>query len=241
MELYGNLSRLYVPDDLKLNASLALGDDQAHYLKNVLRKSANDTLRLFNSRDGEFIGTLEDISKKGARVTLTKQIRTQPSNTPPVHLLFAPLKKDRMDFLVEKAVELGVTDLHPVITARTEVREPNETRIRAQIIEAAEQCERMSVPVLHPATPLLKKIAAWNGPKPLYWCFERSESAPHIAALPAQAAAFIIGPAGGFDENEARLLASHESVKQISLGQAVYRAETAAFLCLGAVLLKNQK
>jgi 16S rRNA (uracil1498-N3)-methyltransferase len=241
MELYGKLSRLFTPGDLKLNAEVPLDDAQTHYLKNVLRKSINDTVRIFNGRNGEFLAEIKELGKKGGTIVLTKKIREQPEKTLLLHLLFAPIKKARMDFLIEKATELGVTDLHPVLTARTENRHLNEDRTRAQIMEAAEQCERMTVPVLHPVATLKEKLAIWDKTTPFYWCFERSEGAPHLSALPGTMTAFLIGPEGGFDETEIRILSAHESVKPVSLGETVYRAETAAFLCLATATLKNQK
>ncbi len=240
MELYGKLSRLYISADLKSGAGLALDDKQAHYLRNVLRKETGDTVRLFNGRDGEWLAELKEVSKKGVLAVAKEQIRPQPSHARTIHLLFAPLKKDRMDFLIEKSVELGVTHFHPVITARTaDARTLNHDRLTAQVIEAAEQCERMDVPVLLPDLPLKQKLAGWKDGA-IHWAYERSDAAP-LTASDDQTAAFLIGPAGGFDDNEVNILSSHESVKPISLGETIYRAETASLLCLASLQIKSQK
>lgn len=239
MELYVKLSRLYVTADLKAGTGIAVDDKQAHYLRNVLRKETGDTVRLFNGRDGEWLAALQDVSKKGVLAAPKEQIRKQPASTRSIHLLFAPLKKDRLDMLIEKSVELGVTHFHPVITARTENRNLNHDRITAQIIEAAEQCERMDVPALLPEAPLKQKLSQWKD-GPIQWAYERSDAAL-LTTSDSKTAAFLIGPAGGFDENEAEMLASHESVKSISLGEIIYRAETAALVCLASLQIKSQK
>ncbi len=241
MEPYGKLSRLYRSDTLTAGATIALDDAQAHYLKNVLRKTSGAAVRIFNGQDGEYLCEISTLTKKGGTVTVQKQIRPQPTQSRPAHLLFAPIKKARMDFLIEKAVELGVTDLHPAITARTENRNLNESRLTSQIIEAAEQCERMTIPHLHSCLPLKSKLAKWDKTTPLYWCYERSAGAPHITSVSGPLTAVLIGPEGGFDESETALLSAHESVKPISLGETIYRAETAAFLCLSAMLLKTSQ
>lgn len=238
MELYGKLSRLYHPGDMKTGGEIMVDEKQAHYLKNVMRKSLGDTVRIFNGRDGEFIGGITNFNKKGALIELEKEIRKQPAAPAPLHLLFAPIKKDRMDFLIEKATELGVTDIHPVITHRTENRNLNEARLAAQVTEAAEQCERMTVPALHPSLPLKDKIYKWDKNIPLYWCAERRE-APPLKDIKNPSCGFLIGPEGGFDDSECAFLATQESIKSVSLGETVYRAETAALLCLAAMNLKN--
>jgi 16S rRNA (uracil1498-N3)-methyltransferase len=240
MELYGKLSRLYRPEDLKAGAGIALDEKQSHYLKNVLRKNAGDTVRIFNGRDGEFLARIEHVSKKSLLLSLQEQIRPQPEKTRSVHMVFAPIKKNRMDFLIEKSVELGATDLHPVITARTENRHLNHERLSAQIAEAAEQCERMDIPLLHPALPLQQKIAGWNYTQTLHACLERSEN-PEISSIREKTPAFLTGPEGGFDEAETRLLlnSGNRGVVPISLGKTVYRAETAIFLCLAQALLQD--
>lgn len=231
MELYGNLSRLYTLSDLARGADIALPADQVHYLRNVLRKNPGDSIRLFNGRDGEWRADITGLGKKSGAARTAQQLKPQPPARQKIHLLFAPIKKNRLDILVEKAVELGATDLHPAITNRTEIRSLNENRLRAQIVEAAEQCERMDVPVLHACIPLKQKIQGWDASQTIYWCRERF-NAPHISGIPAGPAAFLTGPEGGFDDSEIVFLQNFAFLQPVSLGTAVYRAETAALICL---------
>jgi 16S rRNA (uracil1498-N3)-methyltransferase len=228
---FTKLPRIYIDHDFTANASLVLEEAQSHYLKNVLRRKPGDFFRTFNGRDGEWLASINQINKSGIVAALKEKLRAQPPKSQKIHLLFAPIKKDRMDFIIEKAVELGVTDLHPVLTARTEIRKISEDRIRAQIIEAAEQCERLEVPVLHPLSDLKSKILNWKSGIPLYWCRERGES-PHISEFTEQNWAFLIGPVGGFDDAEFSFLESVPGVKPLTLGETVLRAETAVALVL---------
>lgn len=236
-ECYGKLSRLFTPADLKAGAKIDINENQSHYLKNVLRKNIGDTVRFFNGKNGEFISAIQQIDKKGGTVSVEKQIRPQPEQPRPLHLLFAPIKKARMDFLIEKMVELGVSDIHPVITSRTGNRHLNESRVESQVIESAEQCERMDVPRLHPPLPLKEKLLKWDRNNPVRWCHERSDGTTPLMQIKS-CSAFLIGPEGGFDEAEARMLAAHPAVTPVSLGENILRAETAAILCLAAAHLK---
>jgi len=197
-----------------------------------MRRKPGDQLRLFNGRDGEWLATLETLDKKAAIAVPVRLLRPQPQQNRQVHLLFAPLKKARMDILIEKATELGVTHLHPVLTRNTEVRQINEDRLRAQIIEAAEQCERLDIPALVPIKDLTA-LAGWDKTIPLYACIERREGLPllHVCKF-GDTMAFLIGPEGGFSEDEAEKLAALPFISAVSLGDTVYRAETAALVCL---------
>jgi 16S rRNA (uracil1498-N3)-methyltransferase len=227
------LPRLYVTLDLAPGAPVAFSDDQSHYLRSVLRLSAGDRVRAFNGRDGEYLCAMDELTKKGAHATATEQILPQPPAPPALHLYFAPIKKARMDMLVEKAVELGATALHPVITQNTEIRQINEDRLRAQIAEAAEQCERLDVPALHPAINL---SALNTGGAPLYACLERSETAPHLAAaIKPGPAALLIGPEGGFTAEEINFIKALPAVTPVTLGPRTLRAETAAIAALATL------
>lgn len=224
------LPRLYVDCDLAAGAPVAFSDDQAHYLRSVLRLAPGDRVRVFNGRDGEHACRLEALSKRDVSATAIEKILPQPPAPPPVHLYFAPIKKARMDILVEKAVELGATHLIPVITQNTEIRQTNDDRLRAQIIEAAEQCERLDLPSLAPATPLSRLD---TGGVPLYACLERSPDAPHLAAaLTPGAIALLVGPEGGFTAEEIIKIKALESCRPVTLGPRTLRAETAALAAL---------
>ncbi|HOO81309.1 MAG TPA: 16S rRNA (uracil(1498)-N(3))-methyltransferase [Alphaproteobacteria bacterium] len=223
--------RLYIDQPLNAGKDVILETPQAHYLKSVLRFEKGTPVRVFNGRDGEWLATISALEKKSAVLTLTNQLARQPVQPQPLHLLFAPIKKHRMDFLIEKAVELGVTDLTPVITAHTQTRKINEERLHAQIIEAAEQCERMSLPTLHKVETLPGALQKWNQQIPVYWAAERLKNTPHIKEI-ISPEAFLIGPEGGFSEQESDFLQTQEIVRPISLGKNILRAETAALFCL---------
>src|SRR5688572_29291195 len=218
------LPRIFTRSDLAKNAVAVLTEGQAHYFKNVLRKGVGDTIRLFNGREGEWRGHFETLDKKSGTVTLTQQIRQQPEHTRRLHLIFSPIKKDAMDWMVEKAVELGATDFHPVLTQNTEVRKINDERMTQQIFEAAEQCERLEIPVLHPLKKLDILLTAWPPEVPVLACVERSD-APHPSRSSGEAAV-LIGPEGGFTKEERTFISAR--CKTVSLGEAVLRAETAA-------------
>ncbi len=225
--------RLYVGTDFAQGLSIALEAGHNHYLRNVLRKQEGDFLRVFNGRDGEWVARVTKLGKKNGEAALEAQLRVQPdlSAGREVHLYFSPIKKQRMDMLIEKAVELGVSKLHPVIMRRTVSRKINEERIRAQIIEASEQCERMDIPTLEPARNLDEVLAGLE--QPVFACIEREGDALPIAECELGAhAAFLIGPEGGFEEGEVTLMRSCEKVISVSLGESILRAETASIACL---------
>ncbi len=223
--------RLYLNAHFEENAVLSFDTGQAHYLKHVLRKDLGDLVRVFNGVDGEWLATLTDLGKKAGSAVLRERVRAQPALPVPVCLFFSPIRKQRMDFLIEKAVELGVSGLYPVLMNRTEARTFNEKRVRAQIVEAAEQCGRMDLPAL---SPVQKFPAALAGcAKPLYVCLEWDVARPALASYSyAGGAAFMIGPEGGFDAQEVDLIFATEDANPVSLGETILRAETAALACL---------
>lgn len=213
--------RLYVPAPLAAGG-IALEADQAHYLRNVMRRQDGENVRLFNGRDGEWLGALSFSGRRDVAVTLDRQVRPQAPRTRRVHLFFAPLKKDRLEMLVECAVQLDATDLHPVITDRTEVREIKEDKLGAYIVEAAEQCERLDLPVLHPVQPLERVTM------PLFAGLERSDAKPLCDAMvPAGDAACLVGPVGGWSVRERDMLNESPGVTPVTLGPNVLRSETA--------------
>ncbi|MCB9990409.1 MAG: 16S rRNA (uracil(1498)-N(3))-methyltransferase [Rhodospirillales bacterium] len=222
--------RLYVAQDLREGQAISLSAEQAHYLRNVLRRAAGDPVRLFNGRHGEWLCALQKLDKKAAEAAPETLITPQPEPAPATHLYFAPIKKARMDFLIEKAVELGVTQLHPVLTRNTEIRQPNEARIQAQITEAAEQCERLDLPGLSSPVPLSRLLEKNTLPCPLLACLERCDASSLADALAADknARALLIGPEGGFTAEEAEQLAGQPHITAVSLGPRILRAETAA-------------
>ena len=221
--------RLYTETRLAADGQAELNAGQAHYLKSVLRMDTGEHIRAFNPTDGEWIATITDLSKKSATIAPKEQTRT-PTEAVPLRLLFPPIKKHRMDFLIEKSVELGVTELYPVITNRTQMRKINVDRIQAQIIEAAEQCERLDIPQLHPLQKLDTVIRQWAY-GPVLCALERDDQAANYHGE-REGSAFLIGPEGGFDDEERRNLHENKHIIPISLGPRILRAETAALYCL---------
>ncbi len=230
---FDKLPRIYVEADLGPSITIDLSPPQAHYLKNVLRRQEGDDIRIFNARHGEWSASLQNIKKKSGEAVCQKQLKQQPQQATKTHLFFAPIKKSRMDILIEKSVELGVTDLHPTITERTQFPKINIERLQAQNTEAAEQCERMDIPALH--API--KLNALKHEGTIFAAIERGDH-PFIGTtkLPKNPA-FLIGPVGGFTDEEITFLLKHNSIKPISLGARIYRAETAAILCLSHAAL----
>lgn len=231
------LPRLYVDQELQPGTKVSFAPEQAHYLRNVLRRTPGDMVRIFNGRQGEWIVSLTELGKKSAEGALEQQWRPQPEQQPAIHLYFAPIKKARQDWLVEKAVELGATHLHPVITQNTEVRRVNEERMRQQILEAAEQCERMDVPVLEDMVSLADVLKNLDD-LTLLACLERDKAARLLGAAISEvpgAIGFLIGPEGGFTQEENVLISAASGVIPVSLGETVLRCETASTMTLAVL------
>jgi 16S rRNA (uracil1498-N3)-methyltransferase len=230
-------ARLYRTDGLVAGASILLTDAQAHYLKTVLRLEPGATLALFNGRDGEWVARIDGFAKRASTLTVLERRRPQEPDSD-LWLLFAPLKRARIDFLVEKATELGVSHLYPVVTRRTVAERVNLERLRAHAIEAAEQTERLSVPALAAPEPLDRVMARWPAKRRLLLCDE-SGSAPPIAAVieesRAEAWAVLVGPEGGFAETELDALRKLAFVSPVGLGPRVLRADTAALAALAVL------
>jgi 16S rRNA (uracil1498-N3)-methyltransferase len=229
-------ARLYVETTLAEGGTVALADAQAHYLRNVLRLAPGSAVALFNGSDGEWLARIEGMDKRSARLALLRRTRPQREE-PDLWLLFAPVKRARIDYLVEKATELGAAELRPVLTRRTVVERVNLERLRANAVEAAEQTERLSVPVVRPAERLDAALARWPGGRKLIFCDETGTALPIDAAIRGlhMPLAVLIGPEGGFDEGELDALRKLAFVKPVGLGPRVLRADTAALAALAVV------
>ena len=229
--------RLFVTAKLEPGATIALGKDQAHYLRNVLRLKQGDNLLLFNGRDGEWWAELGEAGKKEAQVRLDHQIRPQEDG-PDLHHLFAPLKRARLDYMVQKATELGASALRPVITRHTMTERVKSERLIANAIEAAEQCGILRVPEIMEPEKLVKLLDRWDEGRRLIFA---DEQAPHVSPLEALKTlapgplAVLIGPEGGFEREERAALVAKPFVLPISLGPRVMRADTAAVAALALV------
>lgn len=232
MQEYIKRPRLYVDEELASGAIITLDKAQQHYLGNVMRLNTDDTIRLFNGRDGEWLGVISTMDKKNGSVRIENNLRSQSGRAKEICLVFALIKKARMDFLIEKAVELGVTSLQPVITDHTDIRKINTDRIQARIIEAAEQCERIDIPALSTLQTLPEWIDQWNK-GPVYACTERVDS-PHLTDIidKNKDVAILIGPEGGFSPAEKDTFANQDKIRSVSLGEPILRSETAAIVAL---------
>jgi 16S rRNA (uracil1498-N3)-methyltransferase len=228
--------RLYITAPLATGMAVALDRDQTHYLSSVMRAQTGEAALLFNGRDGEWRCRIDSLAKAGAALVPENQTRPQAPESD-LWLLAAPLKRDRTDLVAEKAAELGVSRLWPVFTRRTNAGRVNEARLRAHLIEASEQCERLTVPELAPPAALDKVLADWPAGRVLLFLDEGGDGAPLAEAVSDQPTALLptallIGPEGGFDESERRLLLSLPFVRPVGLGPRILRAETAAIAAL---------
>lgn len=229
--------RLFTQSPLTTGQNLSLEGPAHHYLKNVMRMETGRFIRLFNGRDGEYAAKILSTDKKAMTVSLEHCLRAQKTPDREVHLLFAPLKKERMDFLIEKAVELGATHLHPVYTQNSDVRKLNDERIEAQMIEAAEQCERLDVPVLMPSQDLFASLATWNRSILMLAALERFDARPIRERILPGNVAILIGPSGGFTREEKEKISSLSFIQPVSLGENILRSETAATAALSVLAL----
>jgi 16S rRNA (uracil1498-N3)-methyltransferase len=229
--------RLFVDAPLEPGARVSLGEDPAHYLVTVLRLPAGARVLVFNGRDGEWQAELTDIKKRSAVLAVEHQTRPQIDG-PDIDHVFAPLKRSRLDYMVQKAVEMGVARLRPVLTQRTIAERVNLDRMRANVIEAAEQCGVLRLPEVTEPVAFDKMLAAWDPSRRLIFCDEAAAVKNPLEALGAiapQPLALLIGPEGGFDGKERAALLAKPYVTAISLGPRIMRADTAAVAALALV------
>jgi len=221
--------RLHVEAALAGGAVIAATEGQAHYLGAVMRRAIGDPIHLFNGRDGEWAGRIAFLSRGKATLAAETLVRTQ-SGDADLWLMFAVLKRDTTDLLVQKATELGVSALLPALTERTNAGRVNLDRLRAIAIEAAEQSERLTVPAVHPARQLHDSLADWPVDRTLFVALERADAQPLTPW--AGPAALLIGPEGGFGPRDHAALDRCRFVRPVSLGPRILRAETAAIVGL---------
>jgi 16S rRNA (uracil1498-N3)-methyltransferase len=234
-------TRLFVRAPLSSGESVDLDSKQANYLVNVLRLSADSHVLVFNGEDGEWRGTLRSIGRRHWRLEVVERTRPQPPR-PDLQLLFAPLKQARQDYLVEKAVEMGVGRLRPVSTRHSQVSRVNPGRMESNAIEAAEQCGILTLPAIDELTPLDSLFAAWSrseGGRHIVFCDEAEDEASDaiasLVSLRSAPLAVLIGPEGGFAAEERATLRAAAFVTPISLGPRILRADTAAVAVLALV------
>jgi 16S rRNA (uracil1498-N3)-methyltransferase len=229
--------RLYVEAPLEEGAFVPLAPAQQHYLSHVLRLKAGGRVLAFNGRDGEWEAGLE-ANKRAAALRIGTKTREQTAATD-LHYLFAPLKAARLDYMVQKAVEMGASRLQPVLTRHSQVARINVARMRANAIEAAEQCGILTLPEIDEAETLPRLLAARESGRFLVFCDEDADVADPLAALAAlprrSPLAVLVGPEGGFADDERAALLNLPNTVRLALGPRILRADTAAVAALALV------
>ena len=210
---------------------------QSHYVTHVMRAAVGEAVSLFNGRDGQWCAAVATLGKRGVTLTVADQTRVQDTD-PDIWLLAAPIKRERMELVAEKATELGASALWPVITQHTSFGKINTDRMTAHLREAAEQCERLTIPQLFDPVPLAQALNGWDASRPLLY-LDETGGQPLVQALqhiPARSPlAVLIGPEGGFSTAERHWLRTLPMVVPVTLGTRILRAETAAFAALSVI------
>lgn len=224
--------RLFIDHPLVAGQPVPVDGPQAHYLSGVMRLRPGDAVSVFNGRDGEWQATLLDAGKRGGSLSVVAQTAVQ-QDPPDLWLMFAPIKKARTDFIVEKAAEMGAARILPVQTDHTNSDRIRQDRLQAHAIEAAEQCGGTFVPPVAELAPLSRVLDAWDPARRILWADEsRAGPAETLAGLPQGPWAILIGPEGGFSATERTHLARLPFVTPVSLGPRILRADTAAVAAL---------
>lgn len=231
-------ARLYVEDDLAAGQAIHPAKDQQHYLVNVMRLSDGDAVSLFNGREGEWQARFHREGKRGCSLTPDHQTRPQQAS-PDLWLVFAPVKKARLDFIAQKASEMGCSRIWPVRTDHCQVSRVNDDRMLANAIEAAEQTERLDIAEIMPFVPLDEALNACGDDRTIIFCDEASAGDPAANAITRLAAAggieraaIVIGPEGGFSDAERQHIDRGQNSLKLSLGPRILRADTAAIAAL---------
>jgi 16S rRNA (uracil1498-N3)-methyltransferase len=231
------MQRLYVPDGIAEGRAVEPDAPQIHYLLNVLRLGDGAEILLFNGRDGEWRATLTQAGKRKASLTPVERTRPQPP-LPDLLYCFAPLKQGRLDYLVQKAVEMGAGALQPVITQHTQVAKLGIERLQANAVEAAEQCGILAIPPVREAVKLERLLIDWDAGRRLIFCDEDSGTnnpLPSLERIKEHKLGLLVGPEGGFSDAERKELRALPFVTAIPLGPRILRADTAAVAALAVV------
>ena len=231
------MQRLFVPHDLAAGTAFDASPEQGHYLTHVLRMAEGAELLVFNGRDGEWLARIAERTKKAMRLEAVEQTRPQPA-TPDLVYCFAPLKQGRLDYLVQKAVEMGAGVLQPVVTQHTQVAKPGVERLKANVVEAAEQCGVLAVPEVREAQKFERLLGEWDAGRRLIFCdedFSTNNPLPALRGIAEKKIGLLVGPEGGFSEDERRTLRALPFVTAIPLGPRILRADTAAVAALAVI------
>lgn len=228
--------RLFVDVPLGPGAAVRIDGAQAHYVRSVMRGRVGEAVAHFNGRDGEWLALIDGVERKHCAMTVQRQLRAQTAE-PDLWLAFAPVRGVRVDFIAQKATELGVARLLPVLTRHTQIRAINSERLRANAVEAAEQCERLTVPEVAGLVPLDRLLADWPAGRRLLVADESGGGAPIARAVAGVAPPWgvLVGPEGGFAAAELAALGALPFVMRVGLGPRVLRADTAALAALAVV------
>ena len=231
------MQRLFIEHDLAAGATIEPAAQQSHYLTNVLRLGEGAEVLLFNGREGEWLARLAEKTRKAVRLVAVGQTRPQPP-LPDLVYCFAPLKQGRLDYLVQKAVEMGAGVLQPVLTQHTQVARIGSERIAANAIEAAEQCGILAIPEVRETVRLDRLLSGWDRDRRLIFCDEDSSTnnpLPALQRIEEKKLGLLVGPEGGFSEAERRELRALPFVTAIPLGPRILRADTAAVAALAVI------
>jgi 16S rRNA (uracil1498-N3)-methyltransferase len=231
------MQRLFLPHDLVRDAAVEPNQQQSHYLSNVLRLKAAAKLLVFNGRDGEWLAEVAAVEKKKVLLRLLAQVRPQPPH-PDLLYCFAPLKAGRLDYLVQKAVEMGAGVLQPVITQHTQMSTVGTDRLRANVVEAAEQCGILAIPRVEDAVKLDRLLWLWEPGRRLIFCDEGADTnnpVPALSGIAERKLGLLVGPEGGFSDEERQQLRALPYVTPIPLGPRILRADTAAVAALAVI------
>jgi len=231
------MQRLYVPHDLSTDTVFETSPEQAHYLISVLRMEEGAELLVFNGRDGEWLAQIDAKAKRTLRLRAVEQTRPQPPH-PDLLYCFAPLKTGRLDYLIQKAVEMGAGVLQPVITQHTQAAKASVERMQANAVEAAEQCGILAIPNVAEPLKLDRLISNWDASRRLIFCDEDAATNNPLSALQAiqeRSLALLVGPEGGFSDAERKMLRALPFVTAIPLGSRILRADTAAVAALAVI------
>ncbi|MCF6369735.1 16S rRNA (uracil(1498)-N(3))-methyltransferase [Rhizobium halophilum] len=231
------MQRLFIDAALFPGASVEASSEQFNYLANVLRLTDGGQILAFNGRDGEWAAELSFPTRKKLLIEAKEQTRPQPP-APDLHYLFAPLKVGRLDYMVQKAVEMGAGLLQPVMTQHVQGKITNLDRLQANVVEAAEQCGILSIPTIAPPRKLRDVLDNWPKQRRVVFCDEGEESQaplPILNRIQEKQLALLVGPEGGFSEEERSLLRGCDFVTPIPLGPRILRADTAAVAALAVI------
>ncbi len=237
MAIMRDKPRLFIDTELVIDQEINLSKEQSHYIANVMRKDIGDEICVFDGKNGEFDAKITQVSKKSVTIECIKQTRAQ-DDLPNITLFFAPIKGHRNDNIIEKATEIGIKNIFPIISERTIVRKPNIEKYRLNAIEAVEQCESLTIPNFYPEKNLMDAINAFEGDK-IFFADEAGGGnfIKNAVSQNDKSIALLIGPEGGFSEGERNKLLTNKKVCPISLGSRILRADTAVIT--GLALLQS--